>query len=98
MRLTDLQLTATTDAGRLTSTTADLLDDLRSPPAFFVRLLATDHADFDAVERFFRDVVDVVVSDRGFTPREMGRGRPETAFMNVEIFEGLHAQALWSST
>jgi ATP nucleosidase Cap17-like protein len=93
-RLTELRLTATTDAGRLASDTAGLLDDLRPRPAFFVRLLATDHADFDAVERFFREVVDVVVADRGFTPREMGRGRPETAFMNVEIFEGLHRAGL----
>ncbi len=93
-RLTELRLTAMTDAGGLASNTAALLDDLRPRPAFFVRLLATDHADFDAVERFFRDVVDVVVADRGFTPREMGRGRPETAFMNVEIFEGLHRAGL----
>jgi ATP nucleosidase Cap17-like protein len=93
-RLTELRLRATTDAGGLASDTAGLLDDLRPRPAFFVRLLATDHADFEVVERFFRDVVDVVVADRGFTPREMGRGKPETAFMNVEIFEGLHRAGL----
>ncbi|HEY8791316.1 MAG TPA: hypothetical protein VIL96_00345 [Gaiellaceae bacterium] len=93
-RLTELRLTVTTDTDGLARNTAALLDDLRRRPAFFVRLLATDHPEFDAVERFFRDVVDVVVADRGFTPREMGRGRPETAFMNVEIFEGLHRAGL----
>ncbi len=35
-----------------------------------------------------------VVGDRGFTPDEMGRGRPETAFINVEIFEALHRAGL----
>lgn len=57
-------------------------------------LLATDHPDYPAVERFFRDVVGAVAVERGYTPREMGRGRPEAAFMNVEIFEALHRAGL----
>lgn len=93
-RLTALRLTAASDTTQLVEDTAAVLADLRPRPAFYVRLLATAHADFDAVERFFRDVVDPAVIDRGFTPREMGRGRPETAFMNVEIFEGLHRAGL----
>lgn len=93
-RLTQLRLSASEDATELARRTADLLDDLRPRPAFYVRLLATDHPDYDAVERFFREVADPVVADRGFTPYEMGRGRPETAFMNVEIFEGLHRAGL----
>src|SRR5690606_26487026 len=76
--------------GALARRTADLLENLRPRPAFYVRLLAIDHSDFNAVERFYRDVVDDVVSNRGFVPYEMGRGRPEAAFMNVEIFERLH--------
>jgi ATP nucleosidase Cap17-like, N-terminal len=93
-RLTQLRLAVDGDTTELARRTADLLDDLRPRPAFYVRLLATDHPDYDAVERFFRDVVDPVVADNGFTPYEMGRGRPETAFMNVEIFEGLHRAGL----
>jgi hypothetical protein len=93
-RLAQLRLLPGTKARGLASATADLLDDLRPRPAFYVRLLATDHSDFDIVERFFRDVVDVVIGERGFTPYEMGRGRPELAFMNVEIFEGLHRAGL----
>jgi len=77
-RLTQLRLAADGGTTELARRTADILDDLRPRPAFYVRLLATDHADYDAVERFFRDVVDPVVADRGFTPYEMGRGRPET--------------------
>ncbi len=93
-RLAGLRLSAGTDAVKLAKETADLLDDLRPRPAFYVRLLATDHPEFGEVERFFRDVVDAVAIERGFTPREMGRGRPGAAFMNVEIFEGLHRAGL----
>ncbi len=34
------------------------------------------------------------IVERGFTPREMGRETPETAFMNSEIFNVLHRAAL----
>jgi hypothetical protein len=71
-----------------------LIDDLRPPTAFFVRLLDTSAPEYPAVEGFFRKVVDQVVTMRGYTPREMGRGRPEAAFMNVEIFQALHRAAL----
>jgi hypothetical protein len=93
-RLSALRLDATTDFEELAQRTCDLIDDLRPPTAFFVRLLDTSASEYLAVERFFRDVVDQVVTLRGFTPREMGRGRPETAFMNVEIFAALHRAAL----
>ena len=93
-RLAALRLDAGTDVDALVERTSALIDDLRPPPAFFVRLLDTGAPEYSAVERFFRDVVDEVVTLRGFTPREMGRGRPETAFMNVEIFQALHRAAL----
>jgi len=93
-RLTGLRLTANGDAQQLAKKTVAMLEDLRPRPAFYVRLLATDHSEFPAVERFFRNVVDGVVVDRGFTPREMGRERPEMAFMNVEIFQSLHRAGL----
>ena len=93
-RLSALRLDPATDVAALARTTAELVDDLRPPTAFFVRLLDSSAPEYPAVERFFRDVVDEVVTSRGFTPREMGRGRPETAFMNVEIFEGLHRASL----
>lgn len=93
-RLTQLRLSADSEAAVLARRTADLLDDLRPRPAFYVRLLATSHADYDSVERFFREVVDIVVADRGLTPYEIGRGRPEAAFINVEIFDSLHRAGL----
>jgi hypothetical protein len=93
-RLAALRLDAGTDVDALVEATCDLIDDLRPPMAFFVRLLDTGAPEYPAVERFFRNVVDEVVAVRGFTPREMGRARPESAFMNTEIFEALHRAAL----
>lgn len=92
--LSELRLAAETDVRSLGTATTELINSLRPRPAFYVRLLATDHSDFQAVEQFFRDVVDGVIEERGFTPYEMGRGRPEVAFMNVEIFEGIHRAGL----
>lgn len=89
-RLSSLRLTATTDVDAQAKKAAALVADLRPRPAFYVRLLANDHPEFAAVERFFRDVVDAVVIERGFNPQEMGRAKPAAAFMNVEIFQALH--------
>jgi hypothetical protein len=93
-RLAGLHLDATSNIEPLARATVAMINDLRPPAAFFVRLLDPKAPEFNAVERFFRDVVDHVVVERGFTAREMGRGSPETAFMNVEIFEALHRAAL----
>lgn len=89
-RLSSLRLTTRSDVAALAKETAALATDLRPRPAFYVRLLATDHSEFAAVEQFFREVIDPVVIERGFTPEEMGRAKPEEAFMNVEIFRALH--------
>jgi len=93
-RLSGVKLDAATDVAALAKETAELLADLRPRPAFYVRLLAPEHERYVAVERFFREVVDQVVTERGFIPREMGRGQPQAAFMNVEIFEALHRAGL----
>lgn len=93
-RLHSLRLEAATDIDALAAATVSLIDDLRPPTAFYVRLLDPSAAEYPTVERFFRDVVDPVIVERGFTPREMGRETPETAFMNEEIFNVLHRTAL----
>jgi hypothetical protein len=93
-RLSGARLDASSDVAALAKDLTELLADLKPRPAFFVRLLATEHAEYASVERFFREVVDEVVTERGFTPREMGRGKPEAAFMNVEIFQALHRAGL----
>lgn len=93
-RLSALRLDAATDVDALATATIALIEDLRPPTAFYVRLLDTDAAEYPTVERFFRDVVDQVIIERGFKPREMGRETPNTAFMNAEIFNFLHRAAL----
>ncbi|HEX5556375.1 MAG TPA: hypothetical protein VFX13_02020 [Gaiellales bacterium] len=94
VRLSALRLDAATDIDTLAAATVALIDDLRPPTAFYVRLLNPSAPEHAIVERFFRDVVDPVIVERGFTPREMGRETPETAFMNAEIFNVLHRAAL----
>lgn len=89
-RLTLLELTAEASAGALADDCVALLRDVRPPRAFYVRLLATDHSEFEEVESFFREVVDPVVSEAGYRPHEVGRDAPLAGFLNVEIFEGLH--------
>lgn len=93
-RLAGLRLTAETDIPSLVREATDVLADLRPRSAFYVRLLATEQPQFSEVERFFREVVDPVMTEREFTPYEMGQGKPERAFMNVEIFEALHRAGL----
>jgi hypothetical protein len=93
-RLAALSLNAETEVDELAATTVALIDDLRPPTAFYVRLLDPGAPEYPAVERFFRDVVDPVISERGFTTREMGREAPATTFMNAEIFNVLHRAAL----
>lgn len=93
-RLAALKLEASSDPDALATATLAVIDDLRPPTAFYVRLLADDVTEYPVVERFFRDVVDHVIVERGFTPREMGRESPESAFMNDEIFNILHRAAL----
>ena len=89
-----MSLDASTEADALAAATVALIDDLRPPTAFYVRLLDSSAPEYPAVERFFRDVVDPVIIERGFTPREMGREKPVTAFMNAEIFNVLHRAAV----
>lgn len=93
-RLSALRIDAATNVDTFAAATVALVDDLRPPTAFYVRLLDTGAAEYPAVERFFRDVVDHVIIERGFKPREMGRETPNTAFMNAEIFNVLHRAAL----
>ena len=93
-RLTSLRLTSNADPASLAGEVATLIRDLKPPTAFFVRLLDQGDVEYPPVERFFRSIVDHVVAERGYTPREMGRETPEAAFMNVEIFSELHRASL----
>jgi hypothetical protein len=67
-----------------------LLAALDRPNAFYVRLLNNKVVEFQAVERYFREVVDPTVQRMGYRRLEMGTDPTEHGFVNVEIFERLH--------
>jgi len=73
---------------------AGLLRKLARPTAFYVRLVNPDHGKFAVVESFFREVVDPVVQQVGFSRVEIGTDKSEHAFMNVAIFESLHFSSM----
>lgn len=93
-RLSALRLDQAGDPDVVATALVELLEDLQPPLAFYVRLVDPDSDSFGAVEHFFREVVDPVVVEKGFTPHEVGRDPPRAAFMNVEIFETLHKAGL----
>lgn len=68
----------------------DIITTLAPPTAFYVRLLNPGHEAYERVERFFRDVVDPVIEERGLTRVDLGRDRVESGFLNVEVFQRLH--------
>ena len=93
-RLAALQIGRADEPPLAAEAVASLIADLKPPRAFYVRLLDRKSDDFEPVETFFREVVDPVVAAKGFTPHEVGRDQPLAAFVNLEIFEGLHRAAL----
>ena len=89
-RLTQLKVEPDSDPATAAEQACSLIGDLSPPLAFYARLLAPDLEEFEQVEEFFRQVVDPVVVEKGMAPYEVGRHRPNAAFINVEIFERLH--------
>jgi hypothetical protein len=67
-----------------------LLNDLRLPTAFCVRLLDPTHDAWDDVEKYFRRVIEPVMTDAGLRVVDLGQDPQERAWMNAEIFEELH--------
>jgi len=67
-----------------------LLEALTPPTAFYVRLLDTNAEEYQAVEDFFRRVVDPVVVEFDYQQMEMGRSSATHAWMNEAIFDNLH--------
>ena len=70
------------------------LRTISPPTAFYVRLLNSETSEFDAVERFFRTVVDPFVCRLDYTPVQMGRTPASKPFLNVEIFTRIHESTL----
>ncbi|MHA3771626.1 hypothetical protein ACXR0O_08825 [Verrucomicrobiota bacterium sgz303538] len=67
----------------------DLLGAIIPPSAFYVRLLNEKQPEYQAVETFFRKVVDPVVEKKGLRPVQMSKTQSEGVWMNVEIFDQL---------
>ena len=93
-RLASLRINVGSDASVVAEEVMSLIENLKPPLAFYVRLLATELDEFEPVEEFFRNVVDPVITANGLTPYEVGHHRPVSAFMNVELFERLHRASL----
>ncbi|MHB1709743.1 MAG: hypothetical protein ACYCT2_09760 [Thermoplasmataceae archaeon] len=54
---------------------------------FYVRLMDEKATEFQQVETFFREVVDVVIKSRSLTTIEIDRARLLEPFLNIEIFK-----------
>lgn len=72
----------------------EMIRGIKSPRAFFVRLLNNKIPEFNDVEQYFREVVSPVVTEFGYEPVQMGKAKSETAWMELEIFEMLHNAAV----
>lgn len=79
-----------TDVRIVVSALINLLGALTSPRAFYVRMLNAKLPEFTAVEKFFRNCVDEVITTLGYDPFEMGKGDNDFAWMNEAIFQSLH--------
>jgi hypothetical protein len=77
-------------AGVVAAGIIEIITSLAPPTAFYVRLLNNKHEAYERVERFFRDVVDPVIEERGLARVDLGKDRMESGFLNVEIFQRLH--------
>ena len=93
-RLVDLRIDGSTNAGKLASEVISLIKQLTPRRAFLVRLLDDGHPQFGSVEKFFDEIVEPALVERGFSPHQVGRDRPLSAFMNVEIFEAIHRSSI----
>jgi hypothetical protein len=68
----------------------EIIMTLAPPTAFYVRVLNPKHEAYERVERFFRDVVDPLIEERGLARVDLGKDRVESGFLNVEVFKRLH--------
>src|SRR6478736_10227412 len=67
-----------------------LIESLKPPKAFYVRLLNTAVSEYVEVEDYFRNVVDSAVIAFGYEPIEMGKAKTTSAWMEAQIFEMIH--------
>jgi hypothetical protein len=87
-----INFTSRTSIPDQAKTIVELLEALERPPAFVVRLLNSDHADYPDVQTFFDTVVQPVIEDElGYRMVVVdGRQKFEHARIDQEIFAKLH--------
>lgn len=76
--------------GQVAKAMIKLIETIEPAMAFYVRLLARDHGEYPVVEQFFRNVVDPLINELGYTKKEMGLSDATHSWMNAEIFDNLH--------
>jgi len=72
----------------------NFISRLSKPKAFYVRLLNKDVPEFEDIENYFRNIVDVVIETSGYERFESGLDPSEEPFLNEEIFKNLHYSSL----
>lgn len=85
---------ATVPTNQVVAAIVTLLHALKAPEVFYVRMLNDALPEYASVEKFFRGTVDSLVSELGYKPLQMGRGKNEFAWMNQAIFDSLHHSSL----
>lgn len=81
---------ARSPAQKVAQAIIDLIEAIEPPTAFYIRLLAQDHSEYPEVKRFFRNVVDPLIHELGYTTKEMGLSDTTHPWMNAQIFDSLH--------
>jgi hypothetical protein len=76
--------------GQIAKAIISLIESIEPATAFYVRLLARDHSEYPMVEQFFRNVVDPLIHELGYTKTEMGLSDSTHPWMNAQIFDNLH--------
>lgn len=71
-----------------------LIENISPPIAFYVRLLDEKHEKYNNVEFYFRNIVDKLIIEKGYSIKEMGKGKSTNSWMNVEIFDYLNKAAI----
>jgi hypothetical protein len=79
-----------TEATKVAEGVVDIIVNLALPTVFYVRLLNHEHAAYQRVERFFRNVVDPLIAEFGLTRVDLGKDELVSGFINTEIFRRLH--------
>ena len=72
----------------------ELVNVLKKPKAFYIRLINEAVSEFEVVEYYFRNVVDEVIQSCGYERFESGFDTSKEPFLDLEIFLNLHYSSL----